>query len=135
LQIKQISPKLSKFIYSVVLFGVLLFIPIKFLSIKQGIIIANIYPGLAISTIVVAIYLAFVLAISLLFTFAVAWGTLLISVSFYIAENLGLFPGNAFTHYGQIFGASLEAVLLSLALGFRVNDLRIKEAKAKRKRS
>jgi class 3 adenylate cyclase len=131
LQIKQISPKLSKFIYLFVLFGVLLFIPIKFLNIKQGIIIANIYPGLAISTIVVAIYLSLRSGYKPATYFAVAWGTLLISVSFYIAENLGLFPGNAFTHYGQIFGASLEAVLLSLALGFRVNDLRIKEAKAK----
>ncbi|MBK9498619.1 MAG: hypothetical protein IPO06_04405 [Leptospiraceae bacterium] len=42
-----------------------------------------------------------------------------------------MFPGNAFTYYGQIFGTSLEAVLLSLALGFRVNDLRIKEAEAR----
>jgi class 3 adenylate cyclase len=133
LQIKQISPKLSKFIYLFVLFGVLLFIPIKFLNIKQGIIIANIYPGLAISTIVVAIYLSLRSGYKPATYFAVAWGTLLISVSFYIAENLGLFPGNAYTHYGQIFGASLEAVLLSLALGFRVNDLRIKEAEAREK--
>ena len=131
LQIKQISPKLSKFIYLFVLFGVLLLIPIKFLNIKQGIIIANIYPGLAISTIVVAIYLSLRSGYKPAIYFAIAWGTLLISVSFFIAENLGIFPGNAFTHYGQIFGASLEAVLLSLALGFRVNDLRIKEAKAK----
>jgi class 3 adenylate cyclase len=131
LQIKQISPKLSKLIYSVVLFGVLLFIPIKFLSINQGITIANIYPGLAINTIVVAIYVSLRSGYKPAIYFAIAWGTLLISVSFFIAENLGIFPGNAFTHYGQIFGASLEAVLLSLALGFRVNDLRIKEAKAK----
>ena len=131
LQIKQISPKLSKFIYLFVLFGVLLLIPIKFLNIKQGIIIANVYPGLAISTIVVAIYVSLRSGYKPATYFAVAWGTLLISVSFFLAENLGLFPGNAFTHYGQIFGTSLEAVLLSLALGFRVNDLRIKEAKAK----
>ena len=131
LQIKQISPKLSKFIYLFVLFGVLLFIPIKFLSINQGITIANIYPGLAINTIVVAIYVSLRSGYKPAIYFAIAWGTLLISVSFFIAENLGIFPGNAFTHYGQIFGASLEAVLLSLALGFRVNDLRIKEAKAK----
>ncbi|MBP6741060.1 MAG: hypothetical protein KA146_13770, partial [Leptospiraceae bacterium] len=133
LQIKQISPKLSKFIYLFVLFGVLLFIPIKFLNIKQGIIFANIYPGLAISTIVVAIYVSLRSGYKPATYFAVAWGTLLISVSFFLAENLGLFPGNAFTHYGQIFGASLEAVLLSLALGFRVNDLRIKEAEAREK--
>ena len=131
LQIKQISPKLSKLIYSVVLFGVLLLIPIKFLNIKQGIIIANVYPGLAISTIVVAIYVSLRSGYKPATYFAVAWGTLLISVSFFLAENLGLFPGNAFTHYGQIFGTSLEAVLLSLALGFRVNDLRIKEAEAR----
>ncbi|MBL0266449.1 MAG: hypothetical protein IPQ05_21945 [Leptospiraceae bacterium] len=133
LQIKQISPKLSKFIYLFVLFGVLLLIPIKFLNIKQGIIIANVYPGLAISTIVVAIYVSLRSGYKPATYFAVAWGTLLISVSFFLAENLGLFPGNAFTHYGQIFGTSLEAVLLSLALGFRVNDLRIKEAEAREK--
>jgi class 3 adenylate cyclase len=63
--------------------------------------------------------------------FAIAWGTLLVTVSIFIEENLGLIPGNALTHYGQIFGASLEAVLLSLALGYRFNDLRVKEAAAR----
>jgi class 3 adenylate cyclase len=131
LQIKQIQPKLSKLIYAVVILGILLFIPIKFVTINQGILIGNIYPGIAITILVYAILVSLKAGYKPAIFFAIAWGTLLVTVSIFIEENLGLIPGNALTHYGQIFGASLEAVLLSLALGYRFNDLRVKEAAAR----
>lgn len=133
LQIKEIHPKLSKLIYMLVLLGVLLCIPTKFLTIDRSILISNIYPGLAITALVAAIFVSLRSGYKPAIYFAIAWGTLLISVTLFIAENLGLIAGCALTHYSQIVGASLEAVLLSLALGFRVNDLRNKEAEAREK--
>ena len=131
LQIKEIRPQFSKLIYWIVLLGILLCIPIKILTIEQGIFISNLYPGLAITALVAAIFVSLRAGYKPAIFFAIAWGTLIFSVSLFIAENLGLISGCAFTHYSQIIGTSLEAVLLSLALGFRVNDLRIKEAEAR----
>ena len=131
LQIKQIKPKLTKFIYYTVIFGILLLIPIRFVTINQGIFIGNLFPGFAISVLISAIYVSIRSGYKPAFYFAAAWSTLLITVSMFIAENLGLIHGSALTHYSQIIGAGLEAVLLSLALGYRFNDLRIKEAKAR----
>lgn len=131
LQIRQIKPRLTEFIHYIVMFGLLLLIPIRFVTINQGIFIGNLFPGFAISVLVYAIYVSIRSGYKPAFYFAGAWGTLLVSVSMFIAENLGLILANAVTHYSQIIGAALEAVLLSLALGYRFNDLRIKEAKAR----
>lgn len=131
LQIRQIKPRLTEFIHYIVMLGLLLLIPIRFVTINQGIFIGNLFPGFAISVLVYAIYVSIRSGYKPAFYFAGAWGTLLVSVSMFIAENLGLILANAVTHYSQIIGAALEAVLLSLALGYRFNDLRIKEAKAR----
>lgn len=131
LQIKEIKPRLTKFIYFTVLLGLLLLIPIRFVTINHGIFIGNLFPGFAISVLVSAIYVSIRSGYKPAFYFAGAWVTLLITVSMFISENLGLIHGSAVTHYSQIIGAGLEAVLLSLALGYRFNDLRIKEAKAR----
>ncbi len=131
LQIKTIEPRLSKLIYMLVISGLLLFIPLSFISVSAGIILSNLFPAVSVLFVIVSIIVSLRSGYKPAIFFGIAWGTLLVSVGVFISENLGLIHGNAFTHYCQVIGASLEAVLLSLALGYRFNDLRAKEAEAR----
>ncbi|WP_105102130.1 diguanylate cyclase [Microbulbifer pacificus] len=85
--------------------------------------------SLALLTMVVAVLLLVVGVISLLRGslsaryFLVGWATLLICVILYMLKTFGLVPHNALTHNAFQFGALLEMVLLSLALGARVNEI------------
>lgn len=64
--------------------------------------------------------------------FLTAWFFLMAGVSLFILQNLNLIPSGFFPQYSQFFGAALEAVLLSLALGYRINSLRAAEQEARR---
>ncbi|WP_193165264.1 diguanylate cyclase [Microbulbifer hainanensis] len=56
--------------------------------------------------------------------FMVGWITLLSSVIVYVFKTFGLLPHNGFTHNAFQVAALIEMVLLSLALGARVNEIR-----------
>ena len=45
--------------------------------------------------------------------FAIAWASLLTTISIFVAENLTVIDGNVYTHFCQVVGASLEAVLFT----------------------
>lgn len=85
--------------------------------------------SLALLTLVVAVLLLAVGVISLLKGslsaryFLVGWASLLICVIVYMLKTFGLIPHNTITHNAFQFGALLEMVLLSLALGARVNEI------------
>lgn len=64
--------------------------------------------------------------------FLIAWSFLMVGVSLFILMNLNLIPSGFTAQYGQFFGAAFEAVLLSLALGYRINSLRAAEQEARR---
>lgn len=55
--------------------------------------------------------------------FLSAWATLLLSGIVYLLKTFGLLPHNVITQNAYQVGALLEMVLLSLALGARVNEL------------
>ncbi|MFD1217443.1 diguanylate cyclase [Microbulbifer celer] len=55
--------------------------------------------------------------------FMIAWITLMCTVVIYIFKTFGLLPHNSFTHSAFQVGALIEMVLLSLALGARVNEI------------
>ncbi|WP_323843818.1 diguanylate cyclase [Microbulbifer magnicolonia] len=56
--------------------------------------------------------------------FMVGWITLLASVIVYVFKTFGLLPHNGFTHNAFQVAALIEMLLLSLALGARVNEIR-----------
>ena len=56
--------------------------------------------------------------------FMVGWTTLLASVIVYVLKTFGWLPHNIFTHNAFQVAALIEMVLLSLALGARVNEIR-----------
>ena len=64
--------------------------------------------------------------------FLLAWGVLLFSVFYFILTNNAVIPANFFSVYSMIFGVTLEAVLLSLALGFRIASFKSAEEKSQR---
>ncbi len=64
--------------------------------------------------------------------FLIAWAALMLGVILFILQNFNVIPGGFITHYGQFFGAALEAILLSLALGYRITSLSAAEQEARR---
>lgn len=56
--------------------------------------------------------------------FFVAWSTFLCSITVFVLRNLGVLPFNTFSNYSILFGASLEATLLSIALADKINILK-----------
>jgi PAS domain S-box-containing protein len=57
-------------------------------------------------------------------SFFTAWALLLVSVLTLALHNLGVIPSNVFTANAVLFGSALEMVLLSFALGDRINVAR-----------
>lgn len=55
--------------------------------------------------------------------YLVAWSALLVGVFTYMLKSFGILPHNLWTHNGQQVGSLIEMVLLSLAIGSRVNEL------------
>ncbi|MBO9618923.1 MAG: GHKL domain-containing protein [Niabella sp.] len=65
-------------------------------------------------------------------TFLIAWLFFLVSVMIFVLRNFGLLPYNNFTYYALQIGSSIEAVLLSLALGDKINIYRKNQSEARK---
>ena len=61
--------------------------------------------------------------------FVVSWSTLIVGTVIFVLALQGALPFNAFTRYSQMAGFSVELVLLSIALAYRIN-LEITEREA-----
>lgn len=125
-------PRLAMAANVVALIHLLGLIALPFLTIPQMAQIGNGMPVLGIIVILVA-------AISLVRDgfkpakyFLTAWSFLMIGILLFIVQNLNFIPAGFITQYGQFFGAAFEAILLSLALGYRINSLRQSEQEARR---
>jgi two-component system NtrC family sensor kinase len=55
--------------------------------------------------------------------FLAAWSTFLVGVCIFVLKDVGILPYNKFTYYTMPIGSALEVILLSLALGDRINIL------------
>lgn len=55
--------------------------------------------------------------------FLFSWSFLISGALLFILQNFGLIGANFVTNNAMMIGTSLEAMLLSLALGYRINDL------------
>ena len=56
--------------------------------------------------------------------YLVAWTLLFLGIIAYVLKNFGVLPSNQFTNYALYIGSSLEAMLLSIALGDKINILK-----------
>ena len=56
--------------------------------------------------------------------FLMAWSVFLVGVLLYLGKSVGLLPHNFLTQYGFQIGTIFEFVLLSVALGIRVKEIR-----------
>lgn len=63
--------------------------------------------------------------------FTIAWAVLIIGIVTANLRTLGILPNNFFTQYGYQIGSFIEVVLLSLALGERIQRLQTDRVKAK----
>ncbi|MET0311350.1 MAG: 7TM diverse intracellular signaling domain-containing protein [Burkholderiaceae bacterium] len=64
--------------------------------------------------------------------FLAAWAVLLLGVVTLSLHNTGAIPSNAFTANALLIGSALEMVLLSFALGNRINDVRLEKEQVAR---
>lgn len=65
--------------------------------------------------------------------FLTAWAVLLLGVMTFALHNTGVVPSNALTSNALLIGSALEMVLLSFALGNRINDVRLEKEQVLRK--
>lgn len=63
--------------------------------------------------------------------YLVAWGFLLFGSLAFILKSFGMLPTNVVTTYGPQIGSAIEVILLSLALGDRINYERREKYRAK----
>jgi adenylate cyclase len=112
--------------YYLYLGGILLLLCF-FVNKNSAVLFANFYPFLAtIILICTAVYSCFK-HYKPAYYFLFAWMGLIISVMLFILSNFAILEGNFITSYSQLLGSSFEAIMLSLALGYRINDLREKQ--------
>lgn len=126
------SPVLNKWFQFVILLGIISACFYFVIPHDLGVLIANLHPLIAAGLIVVSSITAIKNNYKPAIYFIIAWAGLLISVVCYIGSNLTILPSNFYMHYLQIPGAAFEAILLSLALGYRINDLRTREEETRK---
>ncbi|GBF49650.1 adenylate/guanylate cyclase [Leptospira ryugenii] len=86
-------------------------------------LIANVVPLYAILVISYSALYRFQQGFSGARYFLIAWSFLLVSVSFFILMNLGVFDYSSFIAYSPLYGSFLEGIFLSLGIGDRINSL------------
>lgn len=59
-----------------------------------------------------------------------AWGIFLTSIIIFDLRSFGVVPNNSFTQHGILFGSTIEMIILSVSLGFRIDSLRREKEKA-----
>ena len=64
------------------------------------------------------------------FYFTFAWIFLLLGILIFTAKSAGIAPSNNFTNYSMNFGSALEIILLSFALGDKINTMQRREKAA-----
>lgn len=121
------SPFLYKLYNSMIWSGILLLVFTFVVPYQIYAILANVHPLIAIGFVISSCIVALKNKYKPAIYFIIAWAGLLVSVILYILSNLTIFPANFYTHYLQIPGVAFEAILLSLALGYRINDLKNRE--------
>lgn len=133
LLIRKYRPAYSRVCVGTVLAGILLLFILPFPPVRISVLLANVYPVLTVIMVTANIFLSWKAGFRPARYFAMAWSLLLVSVLYFVFANMGLVPGSFLSHYGSIFGASVEATLLSLALGYRISDLRERQEEAQKK--
>ncbi|MEM7179898.1 MAG: 7TM diverse intracellular signaling domain-containing protein, partial [Spirochaetota bacterium] len=132
LNVYEFHYKLWKLSFLVIAIAIVFFMGIPFLPMKIIVFFGNIHPltstALILSFTIIAIRKRYKPA----YYFSIAWYGLLVSALLYILSNLNVLEANFYTLYLQFPAMALEAILLSLALGYRINTLRRKEEQTKK---
>lgn len=134
LNIKEYSIFLSNWMIFLIWVGYILVGITFFVEVSIPVLFANIHPFFGISTLVIAMIWSVKRKYKPAYYFASAWFFLLFGVNLFILTSLNFIEANIITQFSQLVGASIEAILLSLALGYRINDLRGKEENAQKEK-
>jgi two-component system NtrC family sensor kinase len=124
LQTKKNTPILHKILIGVFVLYVLGLINSLFGPLSVSYAVLNYVTIVAVIVVYIAsVYIAKTGYKPALF-YLLAWTALLLSLLILVLRNLNALPYNSFTTYITYLGSAIEAVLLSIALGDRINVLR-----------
>jgi two-component sensor histidine kinase/PAS domain-containing protein len=101
-------------------------INIQFYSYEIGARIANLNVGFAAILMITAGCISIYKRYRPAYFYTLAWGFYLLGSVVMVLKYQGALPLNALTEYGNLLGACAEAILISIALGDRVNHYRNK---------
>ena len=134
LNISEYSKRFSNWMIFLIWLGYFLVGISFFLERKIAVLFANIHPAIGIITLIIGIIWAIKRKYKPAYYFAAAWFFILTGVSLFIFSSIKLIQANILTQFSQLIGASIEAILLSLARGYKINDLRGKEENAQKEK-
>jgi two-component sensor histidine kinase/PAS domain-containing protein len=101
-------------------------INIQFYSYELGAKIANLNVGFVAILMITAGSISIYKRYRPAYFYTLAWSFYLLGSVVMVLKYQGALPFNALTEYGNLFGACAEAILISIALGDRVNHYRNK---------
>ncbi|SKB98889.1 His Kinase A (phospho-acceptor) domain-containing protein [Sphingobacterium nematocida] len=124
LNIKKYGPKLNNWL-NVIIFGDLIAIVLLLLNRPiESYGMVNFVAGLGSIVVLIVGYVSYRKGNQSAMLFMIAWGIFLGSVIVYVLKDYGILTYNQFTAHAVQIGASLEALLLSFALGDKINTYR-----------
>ncbi len=132
LDIKEKLPKLYNVSRGFIMLSVIFILFNVFDFQRTGGGVVEIYSLSVSSYLFVLIIIAYLKQIKIARFLLIGWGVYLISVIIYIFQILSILPYNTFTINCIMYGATFEAMFLSLALADRIRQLRKEKVSAER---
>ncbi|MEO5947438.1 MAG: 7TM diverse intracellular signaling domain-containing protein [Chitinophagaceae bacterium] len=134
LRINRFAPKLYKLLNGIVICYLLTIVVIIFKQRYAGLMLAEIISVLASLTLFTAGVIIYRKGYKPALYYLFGWSVLLIGVNILILKDFNFVPYNIITSNGMIIGSAIESLLLSLALGNRINLYKKQKEKAQSKR-
>ncbi|MCR9145178.1 MAG: hypothetical protein NXI24_23270 [bacterium] len=133
LLVRDQLPGASRFIDFVLVLNAASLLAMLFVSSFVMVMLANTIPLISILTLLVCAIKLIRRGFRPAYYFLLAWSALIVGAVLFVLQNLGAIPSGFTTQYSLFIGAGLEAVLLSLALGYRINLLKEADAESRRR--
>jgi len=124
LDLKKFAPKINKILLLVMLVSILGMVSSFFLNYSIGIQFATITCAIGTPLIFIGSIFSLIQGYRSARFYMIAWASLLIGIITLALESYGYIPSNFLTKYGFQVSSAAEVILLSLALGDRINILK-----------
>lgn len=125
LSIREIAPIANRITSGMIMLSAIPLIISPYVAYKTIIVPASIITLLCTIQLMAMGFIAFAQGSKPARYYLLAWSALLVGILAYMLKSFGLLPHNTLTQNGQQIGSLIEMVLLSIAMGSKVNELKI----------